>query len=156
MSLVHLANVGAHLQNCSMARLPLAKIPYTKLHLKVALGLYQQGFIDSVTRGSVAGPDPTPVEVTYDNIATRRLWLGMKYRNDRPVLSKFQLISKPNRRVFVTVEEMEQLASGKKLRYINQLKPGEIVFVRTRDDQVMTLIEALRRNLECELLCRVQ
>ncbi|ESW97429.1 hypothetical protein KL918_001042 [Ogataea parapolymorpha] len=156
MSLVNLANVGAHLQNCSMARLPLAKIPYTKLHLKVALGLYKEGFIDSVTRGSTAGPDLKPVEVTYDNIATRRLWLGLKYRNGQPVLSKFTLISKPNRRVFVSVPELEQLASGKNLRYIPQLKPGEIVFVKTKDNEVMTMIEALKRNLECELLCRVR
>lgn len=156
MSLVKLANVCAHLQNVSMARVPLAAIPYTRLHLQIALGLHKEGFISTLQRGSTAGPDITPVEVTPDNIATRRLWLGMKYRQGKPVLSKFQLISKPNRRVYANADELKEFASGQRFRFVKPLMPGEIVFVRPKGSkEVINLHEAVKKQVDAELLCRV-
>ncbi|GME90401.1 hypothetical protein B5S28_g481 [[Candida] boidinii] len=156
MSLVNLANVCSHLQNCTMAKLPMAKVPYTKLHLQIALGLYKEGFIGSVQRGSIAGPDITPVEVTFDNIATRRLWLGLKYRNNRPVISKFSLISKPCRRVYCDHNELKMFASGKKVRFVQPIQPGEVVFVRSKQNDVFNLHEAVARQVDGELLCRIR
>lgn len=156
MSLVHLANVCAHLQNVSMAKSPIAAIPYTRLHLQISLGLYKEGFISSLQRGSLKGPDITPVEVTPDNIATRRLWLGMKYRQGKPVLSKFQLISKPNRRVYAEFEDLKSFASGNRFRFVKPLMPGEIVFVRPKgSNEVINLHEAVKKQVDAELLCRV-
>ncbi|VEU21483.1 DEKNAAC102580 [Brettanomyces naardenensis] len=154
MSLVNLANVCCHLQNCTMARLPLAKVPYTRLHLQIALGLYNEGFVSSVQRGSINGPDITPVEVTPDNISTRRLWLGLKYRNNKPVLSHLRLISKPNRRVRLTNEELGHFASGKRVRFIPPMKPDEVVFLRTNKGEILNLYEAVKKQLDGELLCR--
>ncbi|GMM44074.1 mitochondrial 37S ribosomal protein [Pichia kluyveri] len=156
MSIVSLANVCAHLQNVSMARAPLASIPYTRLHLNIALGLHKEGFISSLQRGSQNGPDITPVEVTPDNISTRRLWLGMKYRQGKPVLSKFQLISKPNRRVYANAEDLQSFASGNRFRFVKPVMPGEIVFVRPRGSkEVINLHEAVKKHVDGELLCRV-
>ncbi|QPG73430.1 hypothetical protein FOA43_000740 [Brettanomyces nanus] len=154
MSLVNLANLCCHLQNCTMARLPLAKVPYTRLHLQIALGLYKEGFISSVQRGSINGPDITAVDVTPDNISTRRLWLGLKYRNNKPVLSNLHLISKPNRRVKLTNEELKHFASGNRIRFIPPVKPDEVVFVRTDKNEVLNLFEAVKKSREGELLCR--
>ncbi|KAK4506958.1 hypothetical protein PRZ48_000691 [Zasmidium cellare] len=55
MSLVNLAHVCSHLQNASLARLGLTSIPYTKLHLSLALLLQKQGFLSQV---KLAGPSP--------------------------------------------------------------------------------------------------
>ncbi|TKA75930.1 hypothetical protein B0A55_05870 [Friedmanniomyces simplex] len=55
MSLVNLSHVCSHLQNASMARLGLTSIPYTKLHLSLALLLHKQGFLSQVKLG---GPSP--------------------------------------------------------------------------------------------------
>ncbi|KAK5109706.1 hypothetical protein LTR62_006829 [Meristemomyces frigidus] len=55
MSLVNLAHVCSHLQNASLARLGLTSIPYTKLHLDLALLLHKQGFLSQVKLG---GPSP--------------------------------------------------------------------------------------------------
>jgi ribosomal protein S8 len=55
MSLVNLGNVCSHLQNASLARLGLTSIPYTKLHLSLALLLHRQGFLSQV---KVAGRSP--------------------------------------------------------------------------------------------------
>lgn len=55
MSLVNLSHVCSHLQNASLARLGLTSIPYTKLHLSLALLLHKQGFFSQVKLG---GPSP--------------------------------------------------------------------------------------------------
>ncbi|KFY74096.1 hypothetical protein V499_05856, partial [Pseudogymnoascus sp. VKM F-103] len=99
MSLVNLANVCSHLQNASRARLGLTSVPASNMILGLSLSLQQSGFLRSVTRG---GAQPPPVDalstyvpepVTQENVASRRLWLGLKYWNNTPVLS--QMAMKP-------------------------------------------------------------
>ncbi|ODV98126.1 hypothetical protein PACTADRAFT_47940 [Pachysolen tannophilus NRRL Y-2460] len=156
MSLVHLANVCAHLQNCSRVNLPLAHIPLTRLHLQVALGLYKHGFIKSIQKGSTLGPDLVPTEVTPDNISSRRLWLGLKYKNSKPVLNKISLVSKPNRRLFLDKEEIRALSGGSSVRVIKPLQPGEIIFIRTLNKDLVDLQDAAERHLGGEVVCRAR
>ena len=47
--------VCSHLQNASLARLGLTSIPYTRMHLSLALLLHKQGFFSQVKLG---GPSP--------------------------------------------------------------------------------------------------
>ncbi|KAK9473706.1 mitochondrial 37S ribosomal protein uS8m [Dipodascopsis tothii] len=155
MSLVHLSNVCSHLQNVSAARLPVTSIPSTKLHLQVALGLYRQGFISSVSRGSTTGPDETYVATTPENVATRRLWLGLKYHNMQPVLKKMELISKPSRRVWFNCSDLEKLVSGRDANFVKQLLPGEVMFLRT-DKGLFEIREAVEKRIGGELLCRAR
>ncbi|KAI7159369.1 acyl-CoA N-acyltransferase [Hortaea werneckii] len=56
MSLVNLAHVCSHLQNASLARLGLTSIPYTRLHLSLALLLHKQGFLSQVHLGGASPP----------------------------------------------------------------------------------------------------
>jgi ribosomal protein S8 len=157
MSLVKLANVAAHIQNVTRAHLTTTSIPYTKLHLQVASHLYNQGFISSIQRGSLNGPDEIPTEVTPDNISTRRLWLGMKYRDSKPVISKFQLISKPSLRMHLKPDEIKELANGKLVRRIRPLSPSELVLVKcNKTEEVMELSEAAAQGRGGEVLCRVR
>ena len=118
MSLELLANVCSHVSNASKARLGLTSIPNTKLHLRLALQLQNSGFISTVVRG---GPSPPPPHqllshpshelepITQENIASRRLWLGLKYWNSEPVLEKMELVSKPTRRIWMDVEGLATL-----------------------------------------------
>lgn len=124
------------------------------MHLEVTRGLYKEGFISSIQRGSTQGPDLTPVEVTPDNISTRRLWLTLKYRNNRPVIRQMSLVSKPGRRVHLTVEETKALASGWPVRFIKPLQPAELLFVRV-DKEVIEIQEAAKRGVACLALYRV-
>lgn len=156
MSLVKLANTCAHLQNCSRVRLSLTSIPYTKLQLQFAYNLYKQGFLSSVQRGSTKGPDKEFVEVTPDNISTRRLWVGLKYRDNTPVLSKVRLISKPNMRISLPHEDLRKLCSGVSVRQIKPLQPGELILVRTDKNTIMDINEAIAKKLDGEVLCRVK
>jgi ribosomal protein S8 len=155
MSLVKLANVAAHLQNVTRVHLSTTAIPYTRLHLQVASHLYKQGFVSSIQRGSIHGPDVTPEEVTPDNIATRRLWIGLKYRDSKSVISKFQLVSKPSCRVKLNAEQIRELSNGKAVRQIRPIQPSELVLVRCSDGEVLELAEAAAHHKAGEVLCRV-
>lgn len=157
MSLVNLANVAAHLQNATRVNLATTSIPFSRLHLEVAFHLYKQGFITSVQKGSTLGPDQVPTEVTPDNIASRRIWLGLKYRGTESVIRKFSLVSKPSRKIFLNKEELKSLAAGKKIRLIKPIQPGELMLVR--DDlkkTVLELSEAVNEGVSGEVLCRIR
>jgi len=161
MSLVHLANVCSHLQNASKARLGLTSVPSTNMILTLTLALQSSGFLSSVTRGGLTPPplddlsSYVPEPVTQENIATRRLWLGLKYWNNEPVLSKMQMVSKPTKRVWMDVEGLGRIVRGREAGYVKGLtKPGECLFVST-DKGVLESRECVERKIGGMLLCRV-
>lgn len=156
MSLVHLANFCAHIKNCTNVNIPSTSVPYTRMLVQCALGLYKEGFISSVQRGLTAGPDATPVEVTPDNVATRRLWLGLKYRENRPVIRDISLILTPGRRVNLTEEEVKALSSGLRVRFIKPLQPAELMFIKTESKQILEIQEAAKQNQKGLALYRVK
>lgn len=161
MSLVNLSHVCSHLQNASKARLGLTSIPSTNLHLALTLALQTSGFLSSVTR---AGMEPPPIDtlssyipepVTQRNVATRRLWLGLKYWNNEPVLREAKMVSKPTKRVWMDVEGISKLVRGQNAGYVKGLtRPGECLFVST-DKGIMEARECAERKIGGMLLCRV-
>jgi small subunit ribosomal protein S8 len=124
--------------------------------------MHRAGLLSSVTRG---GPSPPPQEnllsfsetepVTSANIATRRLWLGLKYWNNAPVMSVVQSISKPRRPVIATVFELERLARGFQAGHNEGLTVGELLFLTT-DKGVLEVREAIEKRTGGLLLCRVK
>lgn len=138
----------------------MTSIPMSKLHLQVAVGLLNEGFITAVRRGDLQGPDTQFTPTTYDNISTRRIWLELKYRNFRSVLNRIHLISHPNRRVIATPDEMLHLCTGRPFRKVQPLELGEVIFVRVQDSKdsketsVYEIHEAVDKNLSGELLLR--
>jgi ribosomal protein S8 len=161
MSLVHLSHVCSHLQNASKARLGFTSVPSTKLHLSVLLALQNSGFLSSVTRGGLTPPpiddlaSYVPEPVTQTNVATRRLWLGMKYWNNEPVLSEMKMISKPTRRIWMDTEGLGRIVRGNKAGYVDGLtRPGECLYVST-DKGILESRECVDRKVGGMLLCRV-
>jgi small subunit ribosomal protein S8 len=160
MGIINIAHACSHLQNASNARLGLTSIPNRKYNLFLALALQRSGFISSVTRG---GPHPptqeeilsaTPEPVTPANVATRRLWLGLKYWNNKPVMSRLETISKPKRLVTLDLKELGKVARGFPSGPVKGLTLGECLFVAT-DRGVLEVREALDRKAGGVVLCRV-
>ncbi|KAI9320514.1 30S ribosomal protein S8 [Dichotomocladium elegans] len=143
----------ARVQNGFRARLQSIAIPETKMNLAIANILYREGFLSSVTRGSHLGPDVEYTPTTNDNIATRRLWLSLKYKDNMPTLSHLSVISKPSKKITFTVNEMKQIASGRRAKFIKPLQPGEIAIVNTNRG-VLEIQEAIQKNVGGEVLCR--
>ncbi|CAO3683721.1 unnamed protein product [Umbelopsis vinacea] len=84
-------NLCARVQNGFRARLQSIAIPDTK---------------DELGRlGDHVAPDATYTPTTPANIATRRLWLTLKYKDNKPALNSLSVISKPSKKVTFTVNE---------------------------------------------------
>jgi small subunit ribosomal protein S8 len=127
----------------------------TKLHLSIALGLYKEGFLSSVQRGDFTGPDKEYVPTTTQNISTRRLWLGLKYQETRPVLKKMQMVSKPSRKIITTPQELHSLVLGRSVRGVPALELGEVMFIRAyQTGEVLEIQDAVKRHVGGEILCR--
>jgi ribosomal protein S8 len=129
--------------------------------LTLTLALQSSGFISSVTRGGLTAPPMdalssyVPEPVTQENISSRRLWLGMKYWNNEPVLSKMSMVSKPTKRIWMDVDGLEKIVRGRDAATVKGLtRPGECLFVST-DRGIMEARECVERKVGGMILCRV-
>lgn len=165
MSLVNLSHVCSHLQNASLARLGLTSIPLTKLHLNLSLLLQKQGFLSTVDLGGPSPPpqllppfptaNPEDAQITQANIASRRIWLGLKYWEGQPVLGKMRMLSKPTKRIWLDSTQLGQIVRGREAGYVKGItKLGECIFVTT-DKGIMEARECVERKIGGMVLCRV-
>ncbi|KAI8884526.1 30S ribosomal protein S8 [Backusella circina FSU 941] len=143
----------ARVQNGFRAKLQTIAIPETKMNLAISNILYKEGFLTSVTRGNHLGPDQEFTATTNENVATRRLWLNLKYKENNPALSQLSLVSKPSKKVYFSVNELKNLASGSRSQFIKPLQPGEIAIINTNKG-VLELQEAIEKNVGGEVICR--
>jgi ribosomal protein S8 len=90
--------------------------------------------------------------------AQKRIWAELKYRDDRPVLSQMELISRPSRRTFMDIGEIRRICSGRRAQQVKPLGMGEVAVVKTKSKEYEWLEarEALRLNLDGEVLCRAR
>lgn len=160
MGIHAVANACTHLQNATRARLGLTSVPNTKYNLRLALAMHRAGLLASVTRG---GPRPPPPEllssaetepVTSANVATRRIWVGLKYWNNEPIIRSVVPISKPSRLVTATLPQLSKVARGFPSGPLKGLTLGETMFLST-DRGVLEVREALERKVGGLVLCRV-
>lgn len=170
MSLANLAHMCSHLNNATTARLGLTSIPNSKLHLRLCLALLTDGYISSVVRGGQTAPPPhlllghpapsNEIEgiepVTQSNVASRRLWLGLKYLNSEPVLGRMSMISKPKRKINLDVPGLRRVIQGQRSDYVDGLRsPGESLYLST-DVGLMESRECVEKKVGGLVLCRVK
>lgn len=164
MSLKTMVDMCSHLQNASRARLGLTSIRNSKHSMHLATALHRAGFLSSVYR---AGPVPPteeemltkPMEpITTANVASRRLWLGLKYWDSKPVLAACRPVSKPSRRIEIRPEELARVVRGFPTKIdagvVQGLKLGECLFLDTPEG-VLEAREALEKKVGGRMLCRV-
>ncbi|KAL2271326.1 hypothetical protein VTJ83DRAFT_697 [Remersonia thermophila] len=161
MGIHSVTNAAIHLQNAARARLGLTSIPNTKYNLRLALAMHRAGLLASVTRGGPRPPPPEAVlsgddgeEVTSANVATRRIWVGLKYWNNEPVIKNVKPISKPSRLVTASLGDLQKVTRGFKSGMVQGLTLGESLFVST-DRGVLEAREAVEKKVGGLVLCRV-
>ncbi|KAK1725419.1 hypothetical protein CaCOL14_009521 [Colletotrichum acutatum] len=160
--LTNVINMCSHLQNASRARLGMTSVTNTKQNLNLALALHRSGFVSSLYRGGPTPPAPEdlardPEPVTSANVATRRLWLGLKYWNNEPVLRGLTMVTKPTRPINVHIEDLELVVRGfpTKNGLVKGLALGECLFIST-DRGILEAREALARKVGGMVLCRAR
>lgn len=93
--------------------------------------------------------------ITRENVASRRLWLGLKYWRNESVLGKMKMVSKPTRRITVNVEDLRRVVRGEDIPYVDGLRnPGESLYLST-DRGVVEARECVEKKLGGMVLCRV-
>jgi ribosomal protein S8 len=99
-----------------------------------------------------------PEPVTSKNVATMRLWLGLKYWDGQPVLGKANAISTPKRLMTANIKELARLSRGFPTKVSGGVVPGlnlgECLFVSTSQG-VLEVREALAKKQGGLLVCRV-
>ncbi len=145
------ADFCVRLQNAARARIRSVPVPATTDNLSMAQILVQQGFLYNVTRGTIAGPGPQHWNVAP--LPERRLWIDLKYRADeRPVLEKLEVVSKPSRKVHMDEEELLRFATGRRAKFVPPLKLGEIGLVNCGKSGWWEVKDAIRRKLGGEVV----
>jgi small subunit ribosomal protein S8 len=151
-----LQNVCSHIQNASKARQSITSLPLTRLNLRLTLAMKQAGFLSKVQPGDYSGPDPEGAIRPVDpaTVATRRLWIGLKYVDDNRVISKCELLSRSNRRLYLDVRDIESMIKGRRVQTVRGLNMGECMFIGTSYG-VFEARDCIRRNIGGEAICRV-
>ncbi|KAJ5735367.1 uncharacterized protein N7483_000492 [Penicillium malachiteum] len=93
--------------------------------------------------------------ITRDNVASRRLWLGLKYWQNESVLGKISMISKPKRRITLNVEDLRLIVRGYEGNHVAGLRsPGESLYLST-DQGILEARECVEKKIGGLVLCRV-
>ncbi|KAG8935262.1 hypothetical protein FRC02_008397 [Tulasnella sp. 418] len=118
--------------------------------------MLRNGLLSNVTRGTIRDADPQE----WANVPEqhRRIWLDLKYRDNLPVLSKAEVISKPSHKINVDSSQLRRICSGRPANFIKPLGLGEIAVVQTKDKdhEYLEAREALQRGLGGMMLCRMR
>ncbi|KAI1630614.1 ribosomal protein S8 [Biscogniauxia mediterranea] len=153
-------NLCSHLQNASKARLGLTSFPHSKHRLALLLAMQRAGFLSFVTRGGPQPPDPAtigthqPEPLTTANVARQRLWVGLKYTNNEPVIGRITNITTAKKVWTANLKQLEKLTRGFDCNYQRGLTLGECLFVFTSRGTLESR-EAIERKVGGMLLCRV-
>ncbi|KAH8830151.1 ribosomal protein S8 [Flagelloscypha sp. PMI_526] len=144
----------ARINNAFRARHQKLAVDHTTQNLGVLSVLLRTGFISSLTRGTIESPSPS--DFLNAPIAQRRIWADLKYRDDLPVLSSIESVSKPSKRVLMTLNDIRLVCTGRTAQNIRPLGMSEILVIHTKEKEhdYIEAREALNLRLGGEVLLR--
>jgi small subunit ribosomal protein S8 len=128
-----IADMLTRIRNANERQHPAVSIPHSKVKEAVAAVMKEEGYIEDY---QVLPEHPQPV-----------LRLRLKYtgdrRNQRPIITGLQRVSRPGRREYVGKQEIPWVLNGMGIAIV------------TTSQGVMTGQEARRRGIGGEVLCKV-
>ena len=84
------------------------------------------------------------------------MWVDLKFRpDDRPVLEKMNVVSKPSRKLTMDKDELLRLATGRRAKSVKPLDMGEIGIVDCGKNGWWEVRDAIRRGYGGEVVARV-
>ena len=119
----------ARVKNAQARNHKKVELPSSNFKTKIANILKNEGFIKNFT---IAEEDKKPV-----------LSLELKYHSGSPVISNFERVSKPGRRIFSSADSLPKINNGLGIAIISTPKG------------VMTDIEARKQKIGGEIICKV-
>ena len=119
----------ARVKNAQARNHKKVDLPSSNFKTKIANILKNEGFIKNFTIGE---EDKKPV-----------LSLELKYHSGNPVISNFERVSKPGRRIFSSADSLPKINNGLGIAIISTPKG------------VMTDIDARKQRVGGEIICKV-
>ena len=106
------------------------ELPSSNFKVKIADILKNEGFIKDF-------------KVNTENVKKSSLELELKYHSGNPVISTFERISKPGRRIFSSAEGLPKINNGLGIAIVSTPKG------------VMTDIDARKQKVGGEVICKI-
>ena len=119
----------ARVKNAQARNHKKVELPSSNFKIKIADILKNEGFIKDF---KVAGEEKKPV-----------LTLELKYYSGNPVISNFERVSKPGRRIFSSADSLPKINNGLGIAIVSTPKG------------VMTDIDARKQKIGGEIICKV-
>ena len=119
----------ARVKNAQARNHKKVELPSSKFKVKIAEILKSEGFIKEFKVNNV------------DNKST--LSLDLKYHSGNPVISSFERVSKPGRRIFSSADSLPKINNGLGIAIVSTPKG------------VMTDIDARKQKIGGEIICKV-
>ena len=119
----------ARIKNAQSRSHKKVELPSSNFKTKIANILKNEGFIKNFT---IAEEDKKPV-----------LSLELKYHSGSPVISNFERVSKPGRRIFSSADSLPKINNGLGIAIISTPKG------------VMTDMDARKQKVGGEIICKV-
>ena len=119
----------ARVKNAQARNHKKVELPSSKFKVKIAEILKSEGFIKEFKVN------------TADSKST--LSLDLKYHSGNPVISSFERVSKPGRRIFSSAESLPKINNGLGIAIVSTPKG------------VMTDIDARKQKIGGEIICKV-
>jgi len=119
----------ARVKNAQARNHKKVELPSSKFKVKIAEILKSEGFIKEFKVN------------TADNKST--LSLDLKYHSGNPVISSFERVSKPGRRIFSSADSLPKINNGLGIAIVSTPKG------------VMTDIDARKQKIGGEIICKV-
>ena len=119
----------ARVKNAQARNHKKVELPSSQFKVKIAEILKSEGFIKEFKVN------------TSDNKST--LSLDLKYHSGNPVISSFERVSKPGRRIFSSAESLPKINNGLGIAIVSTPKG------------VMTDIDARKQKIGGEIICKV-
>lgn len=115
--------------------------------------LYKEGFLNSYAIGDHRGPYREIVPRLPANVASRRIWLTLKYRDGKPALNKIAPVSKPSRKVYASHDDLISIASARNAGPLLKASVlGQVTIVETPYG-IVEIKDAIEKSVGGKVLC---
>jgi len=124
-----ISDMLTRIRNGSAVNKPEVVLPFSKMKFTIAKILEREGYVGRVEK--------------VDQSRFMELKIGLKYKQDKPAISKITRISTPGRRVYAKYTELPRVLSDMGIAIVST------------PNGLMTNKDARKRHLGGELICEI-
>ena len=160
-----LSNFFSHLKNSQQSRILVIEHPQSKIIMSVLNILQECGYIrgyrlvlEKSKPNSIADDKPFPASPTGAEVE-----ILLKYKNQKPAINQIIRVSKPSKRVYLSVKKLSHILTKKTYNqtplnsgeHLSELLFMKGILILSTSKGIMTHLTAYRLNIGGEVLCHI-